>query len=89
MKQSFNKYSSLPRNLSRFDLSSSLVTKALKDSEIEGDGLLVVSGRARVFGTEVYLDDKAVVGSHVNNNNARFPLWRAPAGIHSSCIHRC
>ena len=21
--------------------------------------------------------------------NARFPLWRAPAGIHGSCIHRC
>ena len=25
----------------------------------------------------------------VINGNARFPLWRAPAGIHGSCIHRC
>lgn len=34
VKQSFNKYSTLPRNLSRSDPSPSLVTKALKDSEI-------------------------------------------------------
>lgn len=32
VKQSFNKYSTPPRNLSRSDPSSSLVTKALRDS---------------------------------------------------------
>lgn len=44
VKQSFNKYSILPRNLSRSDLSSSLVTIALKDSEIEGDHVLALTG---------------------------------------------
>ena len=34
-KRSFNKYFTFPRNLSRFDLSSSLVAKALKRSEIK------------------------------------------------------
>ena len=48
MKQCFNKYFTLPRNSSRFDLSSSLVTTALEDSEIERDGFSVSGFKAAI-----------------------------------------